>query len=391
MKLKPEAFWQALRELFHRASWGFIIRIVVILAIFIAAMHLADKYSKKKNRPDQYIRMSVYNPGSSGSMALREFFEALNLKTEKILRPMIKFNPKNNNSAKGTILIIEPDIPMQKSEVDSIELKAKDGYNIIIMTAFEHKVAPLFDKYLKTGTIAGGSGEHMKTAAHNETSLTYDRYNIFKDVKTVNLISKKRFVKWAGGWQRIAGDDSGAIAIMKKIDKGNLIMISDAPFVSNLNIRDSDNGVFIYRMVKHFTGKGRVYFDEYCHGFSQSFTLLYFIARSEYFYIVLQIVIFLILLAIPAGVKFGQYRKDIKPADGKIFYLSKGLAGLMESRKYSRELLYLMVKNYKKMAMIKQESASKDKLDLINKLTNMNKSKFAGKRMVVKICKIIKG
>jgi len=65
----------------------FVLSVVLIAALYIMEQMKADRPKEHDLFPDR----SVFNPGSSGTMALWEYFEMLGMKPDKITEPLVDF------------------------------------------------------------------------------------------------------------------------------------------------------------------------------------------------------------------------------------------------------------------------------------------------------------
>jgi hypothetical protein len=359
---------------------NFIVMMIVIAAVFFGVFFYIFKSSGTKGRIDYSRVLSVYNSGSSGVMALKEFLESMGIKTDKILKPMSMTYAK---SGRGLILIAEPERQIKKQEADYLWTMARQGYTVILFSESEDNIAGLTGGSQEKGLPRTG----LKNAECTESNIIYDRAGISKDTRQLKLSGQKRFHGEENGWKRLLADRCGIIAIEKKRGSGRIILFSDSHFMSNLDIRESNNGVLLYRVAEKYSGGGPVYFDEYHHGYSQGYTPLYFFAKREYLGVIIQIVLFLVIIAVPVAVRFGQYKRPVGLKDERVFYYSEGISRLMSERKYRHDLMKLMTRNFSRKAAVFSDPSFAGKNDDIRKLINGRKSSAAGKRLMMKVYK----
>ncbi len=394
MNRTAEKFWQALLTLFHdKQIRSLFARLMIISLILFAVYYTVEKRSERKKQLEHQVNASVYNPGSTGSMALREFIESMGLKTEKILRPLVKFLPSSDGTSRqipGTVLILEPEIPLTHKDLEALSNRAQEGFHFIITSSEEQKMAELLRRNLTSKFKISAKAEFLKEVKLERTSITHDPRGLMKGVKWIFLKSRRRFVKWGSPWQVLLQDTEGTLALIKPSGRGSIVLISDALFLSNHYIRREDNGLFIYRLLLSLSPGGTVYFDEYHHGFSQSYTLLYFLARKEYSYILLQIVLFLVLLTLPAGIRFGQYRREKKHVDERIYYYSQAMSGMLEKAPFRDDVTKLMVENFRRMVNLHSDSGAKQKLKMIETILKRGDGKRAKRAVTGRIFRIIR-
>lgn len=392
-------YFQMLIKLFQdKKQSNFIIRMLVISTVLFIFFSIIHNLNKDKKYIDKYSKMSVFNEGSSGTSALKEFFQSFNFKINKIYKPLIQLKniQKNKYSLtgipSGVILIIEPETCFQEVDIDIIKMKAKQGFTIVIFSDKEYKIREFIKKKKKKSKKAlwiVNTNYYYKTVCKKNTYVRYDRYGVLWDGKKISLPGKKRIRKWGKGWRILLKDKFGVFSLIKKIGKGRIILFSDSKFISNYHLSERDNGVFIYRFIKHFLKNRILYFNEYYHGYQRRYTMFYFFARKDFFNIVLQFLIFFFFLFITSSVKFGQYSKSLKIEDEKIYYYSEGIANLMNNRKYNNDILNLMIRNLKRAGNLKPGIITRMKLNKIKLLLKLKKNKV--NRSIIKaVFKIIK-
>ncbi len=388
-------FYQQLLPLLRsRTAWKIALQIAVAVLLLSGIFYTAERYRGRKNHPDIRIEMSVYNSGSSGTMALREFFERSGMKTGKVLRPLTKFSETasgKNFLHPGSVIIIDPRKDMTEADITSLRRLGEQGASVFIFARQESLFRHLFsyDTHWKKGNIP--SGEALIHVTKPDTSSLRFTTGGFEDIRTLTLPGKWRFKAVPQNWQSLAADTRGTIALYRPVGTGHLIAVSGSLFLSNMDIRKSDNGLFAYRLIRKFHKHGTLYFDEYHHGYSTRYTLLYFIAHREYFSIVIHVIIFFVLLAIPAGIRFGQYRKKPVMKDEKIYYFSEGMAGLLRKHRHYGGILEMMTDNYRKISVFKPDPRSGEKLKKLHALREQKVGKKAGKSDIRRAYTIIKG
>ena len=361
--------------------------------------------------------MSIYNKGSSGTQALKEFLELFDHKVDTISSPIIikkkdfyKSTSRIKSFDKDVILIIEPGRFFQQPDIDSIELAAKTGCRVMIFSENEYKLIPFlrtkkkikkeagkkkkekdrkFESFIPGYNNFGYTNKYFLTAPKTTSRIKYDRFTLFGGVKKIELTGKKRFKKWNRGWRIMLKDRYGTIALYKKIGKGKIMLFSDSQFLSNYYIRKEDNCVFIYRLIKYFLKDKTVYFNEYYHGYERRYTKLYFLAEKKSFNIVIQIIVFFLFLFIASGIKFGQFKKETGILQERIYYFSEGMRNLIAKRKFNKDIFNMMLANFKKFSNLKPGTAIKQKLIKIKELQETQKKGKVRKSEIMKLYSII--
>ena len=374
----------------------FIVRLAVFSAMLFFLFYFINTYLGDRNYLEKHVKMSIYNDGSSGTSALKEFLSACGIKVGRILKPLIrdinhKSNKKGSYKGNDVILIFEPETIFSPDDVEIVNLRAKQGATIMIFTGYDNKIAYFLQKKkAKYSLFAQQTNKYFITAPRQKTKIRYDCFRICGDVNSLELVSKKRFKKYDKHWRIMLEDKYGPIALYRKISKGKVILFSDAQFASNYYIRKQDNCIFIYRLIKYFMRKSPVYFNEYYHGFQKRYTLLYFAASKKSLNIILQIFLFFGFVFLASGVRFGQLKSREETKQQKIYYYSEGMSNLLAKRGYRTRLFDMMLKNYMRISGLKASGRDKAKLMQINKLKMSLKNKKTGIRDLNRLYKIIR-
>ncbi|NPV01210.1 MAG: hypothetical protein HPY53_07490 [Brevinematales bacterium] len=335
--------------------------LVVLSAVLIGALYIMER--AKAGRPkdhDLFADRSIFNSGTSGTMALWEYFTALGLKPEQITEPLVDFYARTEfytnednwfvkqekSAATGVMLCVEPGGVFSKDDVALFEKFADGGFTVMIFTGDSSKIAEFIAPEDEDPTEAppddGFKHVAFFSVYSNTSMIVKDFAGIFKDIKKLDMPDMKRFTIWNMKWDPLVIDSMGTLALERKIGKGHIVLVSDSEFLSNLKLREGDNGAFIYRMVSHYIGGGNsLYFDEYHHGIQGQMTIFYFIAKPEFRHLIVQAALFLLAYFFAAGLRFGRYRYPKDAREEKIYYYSEGMAGLLGRRRYAGRLLLL--------------------------------------------------
>ena len=396
MKINAGKFLRASGELLrNRETRSFALTLAAAALVIAAAYYAVERYSARKNHPEREIRMSVFNSGSSGTMALREFLERMGVPTGRILRTLDRFDLEaagRGSGAKfrGLVAIFEPEFPLQKKEVRMFLTLAEQGFSVLAASAGEEKMAGILhtlssEKFPK---VRGGMYLEDVPAAPSSGIRGGD---VVRGVRSLDLPGKKRFRTWHRDWEVLARDRYGAIALVKRVGPGSIVLVSDGEFASNIRLGMADNGLFAYLLAKNLAGGGPVHFDEYHHGYSRRFTLLFFLARREYLAVVAQALLFFSLLAAAAWVRFGQELHPRQEGDGTIFYFTRGMAGLLEGRRHRAGLASLMVSNFRKMNARTRDAEAAERVRRAEEMLGARGGKAPGRRDLRALFNLVRG
>jgi hypothetical protein len=352
-----------LRVLFRdKSTRSLFVYILIAIVILGVAYFIRYRVAESEARfRDRYVSMSSFNDGSSGTMALREFLDSLELDTKPVMESMAAertptpdiFKPQSVFDKDGVILVIEPRLIIEPEDVAVFERKAGEGYTLIFLSDSDDKIIRFLFPEAESIDMFSLNREWTVSINNPSNKISFDRYKIFDGVDNIYFPGNIRLRKVPEGWSGVARDKDGFLIIERKIDNGKLVVVSDSQFLSNIYIRRADNGFLAYRLISHYLADAdTVYFDEYNHGYRRHLTMLYFLARPEYRNIILHALILVILFFIAIGVRFGQlkYVPDIE--DGRIYYYSEGMSGLIAKRQFEKEIFNKITDNYTKLARI---------------------------------------
>jgi hypothetical protein len=379
-----------------RETRSFALTLAAAALVIAASYYAVERYSARKNYPEREIKMSVFNSGSSGTMALREFLERMGLPTGKVLRSLDRFDLEaagkgNGAKSRGLLVIFEPEVPLQKKEVRMFVTLAEQGFSVLAASAGEEKMAGILHT-LSSEKFSKVRGGMYLDDVPSAVSTGIRSGDIIRGVGSLDLPGKKRFRTWHRDWEVLVRDRYGVIALVKRVGQGRIVLVSDGEFASNSRLGKGDNGLFAYLLAKNLAGGGPVHFDEYHHGYSRRFTLLYFLARREYLAVVVQTLLFFTLLAAAAWVRFGQVLKPrTEGNEGTIFYFTRGMAGLLEGRRHRAGLASLMVSNFKKMNAHARDAQAAERLRRAEELLRTRGGKAPGRRTLKALFTMVRG
>jgi hypothetical protein len=398
-------YWDKLKPFYRSKSFKSTAVILVVLsAVLIGALYIMERV--KADRPkehDLFPDRSIFNSGTSGTMALLEYFSALGLKPEQITEPLVDFYARTEfytnednwfitqekSAAAGVILCVEPGGIFTKDDAALFEKFADGGFTVMIFTGDSMKIAEFIAPEDEDPTEAPADDGFKHVAFFsvytNISKIVKDPAGIFKDIKTLVMPDMHRFTIWNMKWDPLVIDSLGTLALARKIGKGHIVLVSDSEFLSNLKLREGDNGAFIYRMVSHYANNGIVYFDEYHHGIQGQMTIFYFIAKPEFRHLIVQAALFLLVYFFAAGLRFGRYRYPRDAREEKIYYYSEGMAGLLGRRRFAERLLLLARENLTRLGALLPNRYPKTVIDKA-----LERSRTGDGDAVVKLKELVK-
>ncbi|OHD53617.1 MAG: hypothetical protein A2Y33_06760 [Spirochaetes bacterium GWF1_51_8] len=374
--------WEKLKPFYRNKSFRSTALILVVSSVLlVGALYLFESLKAgQPKREDVFPNMSIYHEGSTGTMALWEFLQAAGLKPGKIVEPLVDFyartedyvaqgdwmGPPQDTAGEGVILVIGPDTPFTADEISMFYTLASNGFTFIVFSPHTWIFAPFISPLTNMqDALSEKSLEYLELTRifTNGARIVKDGTGVLGDAGKLFLPGESRFSKWSMKWDSLLSDQWGTIALEHEAGEGRIVLFCDSGLLSNLFLREGDNGVFIYRLVKHYAKGGAVYIDEYHHGVRHSLTIFYFLAKPEFRHLIVQALLFLLVFFYAKGIRFGQYRYPAEAKNEKIYYYSEGMAGLLGRRRYADKLLPLARANLAKLGTLLPQRYPKAAID----------------------------
>ncbi|MBN1409714.1 MAG: hypothetical protein JW969_02645 [Spirochaetales bacterium] len=338
--------------------------IIIILLLAAASIAIYVVFESFRIKPfkgaDERPHLSSFNSGTSGTMALKELFESMNVPVKKIFEPPVDFNKGVAEKDPGVMLVIEPDGILDRNDLAHFRENADDGISVLVLTEKASAVRSWF------ADIDGPKHSALIDMGNALFTAVDDEEAVYRG-NTLRFHGKKRFSTLPGSWEILMEDKNGIAGIESKGENGSIIVITDSQFVSNFYLGEADNGPWFFSLVDRYRNDGPVYFNEYMHGYSQSLTLLYFFVTPKYLWIIIHALLCLVLFLYAGGVRFGQFKLPRELKEKRIYYYSEGMARLLKKAARPSDLINLMADNFNKLKNLKPQLYSQSKVAEVEK------------------------
>ncbi len=234
-------------------AWG-------LLALFLLFLGFAAYYEHMGQQTAQPDEPSSFNAKPKG-------VKALYLLLEKYYRVGTLETTWNSLDAGDRLLIIvEPldkERPITKSEIAALRKWVEQGGAVLYLVTSPARPLDLEDTIFGDVAIVEGK-------ATGEQVPPVNRHSPFtSDVEKIAVNSPVRLKPDASAhYETLFRDRQGALALHKKLGRGDLILVANSAAANNASVRQADNALFLVDVAAATVeaSDGRILFDEYHHG-----------------------------------------------------------------------------------------------------------------------------
>jgi hypothetical protein len=189
-------------------------------------------------------------------------------------------------------------------------LKPDDGKNAL---------ARSFGLHLKRGTSEG-----RRTMPLSDSEVPY--------VRQISASSVSRWQATPSGWKTLAADQDGPLILSTRLDRGQVVAISDPSFLGNRHISEEENLKLALALMLQDPRPAAILFDEYHHGYIQPETIWHYVVTSSSAWIWLQLAIGLGLFLYSRRAQYaGRFRTMAAPAGRSTLEYVDSMAGIFRS------------------------------------------------------------
>jgi hypothetical protein len=347
-------------------EWTVFFLTMLLLTVFLT--WLLSEPSEGGKAYDSTINRSSLNSGSSGTMAMKEFLESLDIEVIYYSEPLRQFAQIRNESGDFPMLLIEPKQGISQSEISAIKKQVSEGARFILISSDRS----VLEAFLPPFTAANSFNTFDENRTSFVQAISEDNAELKFKGESFELLlpDKKRISSIPEGWITLAADEKTALVVR---NGGGLVLISDSSWISNRYIAEKENAALFYSIIDAFRSEG-VYVNEYIHGFHRRYTVLFLLLRPEYRFLSVLLGIGMLLLVYSKFFQFGQLRHLQNQKTCEIYAFSLGMSGLLSKKSYTSQLMTFMVDVRKKRLALKGHSFNeklneqKDIRKLYNKL-----------------------
>ncbi|MGH7888824.1 MAG: DUF4350 domain-containing protein [Candidatus Binatia bacterium] len=255
---------------------------VVATGAFLILSILVANLSTPKSGDPIAQRPSSFFTDPTGARALLLVMRRLLPAAEQWRRPFNRLARAGIDGA-SSLIVADPKLPLGKNEIESLQRWLADGGQLILLS---HNGWPLRNRLAPENEVAeqserldndGGAEPEEATGtllSRYAPALRWAKPGNFRvepasgssipetDVK----LRWRRSFAAVDGVKSIASAGNQTLAVEIAVGQGRIVAVADPTMTSNGSLRRSDNAVWLVGLVAGW-GDGRVFFDEYHHGF----------------------------------------------------------------------------------------------------------------------------
>jgi hypothetical protein len=319
-------------KLFRKRSAAAIV-IFIIFSSLLGWLSLAYDKNMQRWWPEMHTLASVYNRKRSGTSGLAEIAVKAGLKSEAWLLPY-----RQLSDTKGTLFIFEPSTSLQEFEIDQLLRWVAKGNRLIYFDQFGYEASRLI---LQKEGIAIADGLKLV-----DCSIEPDPANsLCQHVKTLFVSAETRL----SGGETILSDQSGNLIVKKKHGNGEVFLGCCPSIGSNGRLADKrqwGNFQFLINLARQ--DRGKILFDERCHGYTKSQNVFVFLAQKASGLVFAQLGLILLLAIFGASNKFGP--EIVLKSERNLSALDfiTGLSNLYRRAKANLLVIEILSRSYRK-------------------------------------------
>lgn len=257
---------------------------IVATGAFLILSVLVANLSTPKHSDPVAQRPSTFFTDPTGARALLLVMRRLLPAAEQWRRPLY-WLPREGITGVSSLIVADPKVPLGNSELEALNRWLANGGQLILLS---HDGWPLRGRLGAENVLAaptenshdGTDSESGESAAtllsRYAPALRWAKPADFRvePASGSSIPAEDVKLRWrhsfavVDGAKPIASVDHQSLAVEIEVGKGRIVAIADPTMASNGALRRSDNAVWLVSLVAAW-GDGRVFFDEYHHGFGE--------------------------------------------------------------------------------------------------------------------------
>jgi hypothetical protein len=282
--------------------------------------------------PEATLLRSIFNKRISGLSGLFEIASGAGLPCQPWQSTYREL--KNEH---GLLVIVSPIEDLSGAEVDQILTWVHDGNTLIFLDDFQHPEAQRILKKL---------GLHYKLGK----KLLDEQFSPCPDARAcahVEHLVLSGEARVEGG-RPIVTDKDGALLTEVRYGKGYVLIGTTPGLCANRELQSPsnfDNFQFIVNWLS--TTDGSLFFDEKCHGFSNSSNIFTFLLGQAPGLVFIQILIILAIAVLSNTQRFGEAKRFLSAREISSLQFIDGLANAYDRAKATLAALEIIVQDFK--------------------------------------------
>lgn len=306
--------------------------LVAVLAAFVAVnLLLLGRAAKVAKRAEIVPLPSTWRTTASGTKAVYELLERLDIPVGRWLQPLTHPLP----SSVAVLVMLEPEVYVRPIEAQRLRAWVDAGGTLVLAAGpvlDEHSPVRALPEHLFLQDASSAAARAARVVGDDPGAYRQgeryrwqvDRRNVYLDrVASLELRPADSAVPSTATMARaladqtdprrewpIAGRDPAWLATATALGKGRILYLSTAAWFHNQQLGHADNARFVTNLLLAHRGDGEVWFDEYHLGSVGAESLAALLWRPPQRWLVLQLALALLLLGWRAAVRFGPARPD---------------------------------------------------------------------------------
>lgn len=247
----------------HQIWW----QLATFAAASLLAVYVGLSFDRvmEKYLPESRSFPSTFNRRPSGYSGLAELTRKVGMASYRWQLPYRRLN-----QVRGTLFIVQPDDPLPSYGVDQILAWVREGNSLIYL---DHFLFGFERRLIERLGFSVQIGKRLEEAA----LPLNDSHPAFRHARSVTVTAESRI---SGGVALIA-DGDGGLLMTRKYGRGQILVGVMPNLCANRRLTCRSDWPNFQLMVNLFrTTGGSIYFDEFCHGYSQAGSVFSFLARG---------------------------------------------------------------------------------------------------------------
>jgi hypothetical protein len=323
-----------------RGTW---LGLIVLLLFFIII-----SYIFLSQKPKDYQNYLSHSPSPTGVKAIFTYLESELNKVESWSHSPDLLTDDEEDKL---LIMVEPTFIPETEEMNAYKSFIEKGNTILL---FKENPQGMFG--LKSYPIEKDFNEEYVEIFQQDEKKYHAQIN-----SIIRLVPNN-------GDEILLSDESGALALKRKIGEGELISVVTPEWMTNGSIKKHEHISLILSLINEVENRKTVMFDEYLHG-QQNQSTLTTIYPNWFLLLMLQFILLTVLWLWTKGKRFGSI---FVPREGSVRFSDEGLKAL--AAWYSRGRMYreslLIQADYNKLLIQEKWGIpySKDWLDIEDSL-----------------------
>lgn len=282
--------------------WQLAIFVIVSSAAAIIGVHFKEKFSRYV--PETLINPSVLNKKASGSSGLYELSKVIGLRSH-----LWKLPYRDLREIHGQLVIIGPRESLAKFEIESILQWVNKGNDLVYLDRFSNPYSKDILTLLALSTKDPGpyqAGPHTDVPATPNQDLTVTKFVRQAKVSFLTCFNANT------NCVPVLQYDQNPVLVEMRYGAGRILIGTTANLLANTQLTESADNFQLIGNWLRFNDRD-VYFDERCHGLTQSKNLLVTALSGTSGILFVQLFIIFGLAIAGSAQRFGQTIRVTNP------------------------------------------------------------------------------